>query len=103
MFVCIVASQHVEQVSYLTNLFVGKPPKAILPDFSAHTFSSNQQLALLESVKEGKKVRFKESAQQEGTGRLHMKWSGHAPILVTMSGCDLLAHLSRRLRGELIG
>ena len=40
-------------VSYLTTLFLGKPPGGSLLVLSAHSFASNGQLALLESVDEG--------------------------------------------------
>ena len=40
-------------VSYLTTLFLGKPPRGSLPVLSAHSFASNPQLALLESAEEG--------------------------------------------------
>ena len=38
----------------LPTLFLGKPPGDSLLVFSAHSFTSNWQLALLESVDEGK-------------------------------------------------
>ena len=40
-------------VSYLTTLFLGKPPVGSLPVLSANSFASNQQLAHLESAEEG--------------------------------------------------
>ena len=39
--------------SILTTLFLGKVYQGSFPEFSAHSFASNQQLALLESAKEG--------------------------------------------------
>ena len=39
-------------ISYLTTLFLGKPPGGNLPVLSAHSFASNCQLALLESTEE---------------------------------------------------
>ena len=47
-------------VSYLTTLFLGKPPRGSLPVLSAHSFDSNQQLALLESAEEGNYLSMKE-------------------------------------------
>ena len=43
-------------VSYLTTLFLGKPPGGSLQVLSTHSFASNCQLALLdvESEEEGK-------------------------------------------------
>ena len=44
---------HVRTTSYLTTLFLGKPPGGILPVLSGHSFASNRQIPLLESVEEG--------------------------------------------------
>ena len=41
-------------ISYLTTLFLGKPPGGSLPVLSAHSFASNCQIALLESEEKGK-------------------------------------------------
>ena len=41
-------------VSYLTTMFLGKTLRGSLQVFSAHSFTSNYQLALLESAEEGK-------------------------------------------------
>ena len=40
-------------VSYSTTLFLDKLPRGTFPVLSAHSFNSNYQLALLESVEEG--------------------------------------------------
>ena len=41
---------HVELVSYLTIQFLGKPLGGSLPVFSARSFASNWQLALLKAA-----------------------------------------------------
>ena len=41
-------------VSNLTILFLARPPGGSLPIFSAHYFTNNWQLCLLESAEEGK-------------------------------------------------
>ena len=40
-------------VSYLTTLFLGKPPGGSFPLLSAHSVTSNSQLVFLESAEEG--------------------------------------------------
>ena len=37
-------------VSYLTKLFLGKPPRGSLPVLSVHSLASNRQLVVLESA-----------------------------------------------------
>ena len=53
-------------VSFLTTLFLGKPPGGSLPVFSAHLFARNRQLALLQSVEEGNKFSTNECAECKG-------------------------------------
>ena len=50
-------------VSYLTILFLGKMSRDSLPVYSAHSFTSDWQLALLESAKKNFK---KKCAGHEG-------------------------------------
>ena len=56
---------HVGTVSYLTTLFLGKPPGGSLLVLSAHSFASNLQLALLESAEEENYFSTKECAGRE--------------------------------------
>ena len=65
-------------VSYLTTLFLGKPPGGNLPVFSAHSFAINSQLALLESVEEGNYFSMKECAGHEDRSRDRCLQRGHA-------------------------
>ena len=51
--------------SHLTTLFPGKPPRDTFPVLSARSFTSNQQLALLESAEEGNYFSTKECAGRE--------------------------------------
>ena len=48
------SSGHVWTVIYIATLFLGKPPRGNFPVLSAHSFTSNCQLALLETVEEKK-------------------------------------------------
>ena len=69
---------HVGKVSYLTTLFLGKPPppEGSLPVLSAHSFTSNWQLVLPESAKEEYWCLGKQSIYElrhEKTNVLHMR------------------------------
>ena len=79
LFVWFVKSWgHVRTVSYLTKLFLDKPPGDSLPVLNAHSFASNWQLALLESTEEGNYFSTKECAGREDWSRNPCLRSGYA-------------------------